>query len=810
MIRHAIRLAATCSIVALAQMPVAAFAADAAPEAAAADSGESAPIIVTATKRETDLQKTPIAIAVVSSADLEKQHVQSLIDLASGSVPSLRVATFEARQSALTVGIRGIVPFDANQTARDQGVGVYLDGVYLGRQQGLNAALFDVQRIEVLRGPQGTLFGRNTEGGALSIVTKAPTGEFGGRVEAGIGNYGQRTGEAHIDFPEFNHISIKVDGVYQHQDATVKNPLDSEKGWNYYDRVGGRIQAQWKPVDGFTANISFDKSRDDNTPMYSQLINYNPNNYTVSTLAQIAANGGKALPGTISPLSPLVQVTGDKRVKTAAVGVPQQVSTDRTQGIMGNLSYDLNSALTLRSITAWRQVDTDQYDNSGGPERTVFLPNAKFSRYSLSFLDQHQFSQELQLVGSLPQVDFVAGAYYFNEHASEYAATPSSNLWNADGTGYTVLSPIVTGAVTSSNQGWDNSSLFIQRDSYAKAQSIAAFAQATYTPAGLDQIHLTAGGRYTHDKRDGTLDMVNGVTKDYTFHSRKDRFDPMVTLAFDATPDINLYAKYATGYRAGGANDRSQTFSAFGPETVKSYEVGAKMMFLDRKVRLNLAGYIMDRDGTQVDFDNVNNDPTSPYFNLHTQETLNAPGTTKIRGVEAELNVNPIDHLSMGVSYAYTYTKVPKTLNPFLSTDTNPVYQNVFIVYTPKNAASGFIDYSIPVGAGDESVQFHLDAAYADPQYSFEDESTKTQSSFIVNGRVALADIPLNDGGSRLTVSLWSRNLFNETHIYRRSAANSTYTRDPKTGALSYAGVLGDYGNFNPPRTFGVEGTVHF
>ena len=798
MIRHAIRLAATCSIVALAQMPVAAFAADAAaaPEAAAAESGEGAPIIVTATKRETDLQKTPIAIAVIGSADLEKQHVQSLIDLASGTVPSLRVATFEARQSALTVGIRGIVPFDANQTARDQGVGVYLDGVYLGRQQGLNAALFDVQRIEVLRGPQGTLFGRNTEGGALSIVTKAPTGEFGGRVEAGIGNYGQRTGEAHIDFPEFNNISIKVDGVYQHQDATVKNPAAGQVGWNYYDRVGGRIQAQWKPVDGFTANISFDKSRDDNTPMYSQLINYNPNNLPVATLAQIAANGGKLPSGTIAPLSPLVQVSGDKRMKTADIGVPQQVSTDRTQGVMGNLSYDLNSDLTLRSITAWRQVDTDQYDNSGGAHRTVFLPNTKFSRYSLSFLEQHQFSQELQLVGSLPNLDFVAGGYYYNEHASENAATPSSNQWNADGTGYTTLSQNVTGAVTSGNQGWSDDSLFLQRDSHAKAESLAAFAQATYTPPMLDQVHLTVGARYTHDKRDGTLDIVNGAAVDYGFHYRKDRFDPMVTLAYDATQDINLYAKYSTGYRAGGANDRSQTFDAFGPETVKSYEVGAKMMFLDRKVRLNLAGYIMDRDGTQVDFDNVNTDPSSPYFNLHTQETLNAPGTTKIRGVEAELNVHPIDNLSMGVSYAYTYTKVPKTLNPFLSTATTSVYQNVFIVYTPKNAASGFIDYSIPVGSRDESVQFHLDAAYSGRQYSFEDEAVKAQASFIVNGRIALADIPMSDNGTKLTVSVWSRNLFNETHIYRLSYANQN--------------TLGAYGNFNPPRTFGVEGTVRF
>src|SRR6185503_10184626 len=117
-----------------------------------------------------------------------------------------RVATFEARQSALTVGIRGIVPFDANQTARDQGVGIYLDGVYLGRQQGLNTALLDIERIEVLRGPQGTLFGRNTEGGAVSIITRGPSDVFGGRVDIGIGNFGRYNADVHLDLPAVANI----------------------------------------------------------------------------------------------------------------------------------------------------------------------------------------------------------------------------------------------------------------------------------------------------------------------------------------------------------------------------------------------------------------------------------------------------------------------------------------------------------------------------------------------------------------------------------------------------------------------------
>ncbi len=783
-----------------------------APAAAPADSadpqGQIQDIVVTALKRETSLQKTPIAISVLDASVIADRHVQSLMDLADGGVPSLRIATFEARQSALTVGIRGIVPFDQNQTARDSGVGVYVDGVYLGRSQGLNAALFDVERLEVLRGPQGTLFGRNTEGGALSIVTKAPTGEFGGRVSAGVGNFGSYDGQLHLNLPSFANIAIKADAIIQHQDPTVKDPLAGQVGWNAYNRVGGRIAARWTPFDGFTADIAFDKAKDENTPFYSQLVNYNPQGRTVGvfdpTTNRLVAPGSPAGAPTcttcIAPLSPLVGVH-PTRQSVADVGVPQQYSVDETQGFSANLKYHVSSALELRSITAWRKVSTNQWDNSGGPERVPFAPNGKTSRYSLSDLYQSQFSQEFQAVGSIPQLDYVVGLYYFHEQARESAATPPSIQWNATGTSYTILPSQVFGPITSSNQGWDYNSRFLQRASFARARSYAAFGQFTYTPDFADTLHLTVGGRYTKDKRNGVLYLVSGVPTNWVLNYDRGRFDPMATLAWDAAPGINFYAKYSTGFRAGGANDRSSNFGAFGPEAVKAYELGAKLDLFDRKVRLNLAGYIMDRTGTQIDFDNVDTAPfladgvtPNPTFNLHTENTANAPGVSKIRGFEADLTVRPVDRLTLGASYAYTYTNVPTTLNP------NPgptfgVPTSVFVVYTPRNAATGYIDYEIPVGGNDTQLRFHLDANYADSAYSFQSEAVKADSSFIVNGRIALADIAVTDH-NKVTLSVWSRNLFNESHIYRRSGAN--------------AAVLGDYANFNTPRTFGAEISAKF
>jgi iron complex outermembrane receptor protein len=759
-------------------------------------------IVITATKRETNLKDTPISVVVQNAQSLQDRHVQSLVDFADGAVPSLRVATFESRQSALTIGIRGIVPFDANQTARDQGVGVYLDGVYLGRQQGLNAALFDVDRIEVLRGPQGTLFGRNTEGGALSIITKQPTGEFGGSLTGGIGNYGSYTTQAHIDLPSVANIAVKVDGVVQHQDATVKNILAGQTGWNYRHNVGGKITAKWEPTDNFSATVSYDNVHDKNTPNYSQLINYNPTNKTVGKydtvtnklVAPTAPTGTSTVCATcIAPLSRLVYVSGTDRQSVAEIGVPQQPSIGDSNGYSANLKYTVSPTLELRSITAKRRVTTEQWDNSGGAHRTIFAPNANFSRYSLSHLYQDQVSQEFQAVGELPKLDYVVGLYYFKEHVQEYAATASTNKWNATGTAYTINSPSVAGAITSSNNGWNPYSWFFARNSRATSESKAAFAQATWTP--VEKVHLTVGGRYTEDKRNGALTVVSGVATPWKLKFDKSRFDPMVTVAVDATDHINAYAKYSTGYRAGGANDRSSRFSAFGPESVTAYEIGTKANMFDNTVNLNVAGYMMDRTGTQIDFDHVDTSPyladgvtKNPTFNLHTEDTANAPGTSKIRGAEVELTVRPTNRLSFGTSYAYTYTNIPATLNPQTGALTK-----VFVVYTPKNAAAAYVDYRIPL-KNDARVELHADANYSDAVYSFQNENVLTQPSFIVNGRVALANLSV--ANQKTSVSLWGRNILDETHVYRRSDANIT--------------TLGSYANFNPPRTFGVEVNTKF
>ena len=786
-------------------------AADTLATAAPSDAGGSqlSEVIVTATKRETNLQKTPIAISVLGSEQLAERHALSLISLQDGSIPSLRIATFEARQSALTVGIRGIVPFDANQTARDQGVGVYIDGIYLGRQQGLNTALLDIDRIEVLRGPQGTLFGRNTEGGAVSLVTKGPTGQFGGRVVAGVGNYGQYNVELHQDFEEFAHTSVKVDAIVQHQDPTTKNPLSGQAGWNQYDRQGVKASALFQPIEGFSALLSADYTHDENTPFFSQLVSYNPYGKRVRTVAEVQAGPAGAPAGTINPLAAFSQVHIERQT-VSDVGTVQQPSVDETGGVSLIMKSKLTPDLELRSITGIRAVATNQWDNSGIESRNVFAPNANFGRYSLSDLYQRQVSQEFQAVGSLfnNSVSYVGGLYYFAEHVKESAATPFSNQYNATGTGFIIRDPYGTNPGTAATAGSERGRRFITRASQADATSYAAYGQATWTPDVLEQLHLTVGGRVTKDERDGTLYIVNGRATNFLFNYDDTRFDPLVTLAYDVSRTINVYAKYASGYRAGGANDRSQTFTPFAAEEVDAYEIGAKGDFLDRRLRVNVAAYAMDRDNTQIDFDNVDTTPGSPTQGAHTEETRNSAGTSKIRGVELDVTAQLMQGLTAGVSYAYTDVKIPSAPFPFAGNAVVPLGTPfpVNVVYTPPNAASAFVDYERPIGK--LTLRAHFDANYADAQYAFQSEfadvsptgsltqsvAVKTDSSFIMNANLALADI--NFGLSKAVLSFWVRNLADEEHIYRISAANR--------------GTIGDYANFNPPRTLGVELRVKY
>ncbi len=768
-------------------------------------------VLVTAQKRSENLQETPISISVLSADDLVNRHVQSLLDLGDGAIPSLRVAPFFSRPGALIINARGIgVLSDSNQPARDQGVGVYIDGVYLGRAQGLGAALYDIDNIEVLKGPQGTLFGRNTEGGAVNIVTKRPSGMFKMNTTFGVANYGGYKAETHIDLPEFSNISFKIDAIASSRDGFVTNPLAGAEDFNSFSKRGLHLESLWEPASTFKADLSYDTSYDATSTLYYQQI-------SAGTGLPAAASGSPAvLANTLAALFTL-QPT---RASTAAVGSPQQPSVGKTDGVRLGLDWELMPQLTLKSITSYRKLTQSQYDNGSGASTlqqattsaavTPSFLNFQFSRYSLAQFWQHQASQEFQAIGETDRVKYSAGALYYEEKVTDNAqAFNTDQFTDAVGSAYVI-------------RQLDYSAQVIQRASRVKTTSAGVYGQATYTPAiADDSFHLTLGGRWTRDKKDGQLFTVNGavpvvpvngvnVTAPVVLDTAWSRFDPLVNLSYDVDSNVHVYGKWSTGYRSGGANSRSLNYARFDPEKVSMFEVGAKTEFWDRRARLNVAAYTGDYDGIQLDFSGLYEDVingTRVATTRTTTNTVNAPGTGKLKGVEVELTVAPIDSLTLSASFAYNSVEIPNTINPFPQTGgvfiTTPI--PIYQVYTPKYAASGSIDYEMPFSSF--TVRLHLDGNYDNGYYgNYTDaeydtvtravrySQVKGDKSLIFNGRIALADFDMGKSNAKFTVSVWARNLFNEEHVFYKSGS-------PRAGVQGF---------FNDPRTFGIEANIKY
>ncbi|WP_336961359.1 TonB-dependent receptor [Sphingobium aquiterrae] len=777
----------------------AATAAEAVPaEAAADDAGSLAEVVVTAEKRPQNLQKTPISISVLSGDDLVNRHVQSLTDLGDGAIPSLRVAPFFSRPGALIVNVRGVgVLSDSNQPARDQGVGIYIDGVYQGRPQGLGATLYDVENIEVLKGPQGTLFGRNTEGGAVNIVTKRPSGEFKMNSTAGAGNFGSYKGETHIDLPEFNDISIKIDAVVSHRDGLIKNPLASASDFNGYDKRGVHAEMLWKPLQNFTVDLAGDASYDATTTLYQQLLAPGTNKLAAAAVIQ------------------------DHRADTAAVGSPQQPSIGKSKGVRLNLEWQAAPSLMLKSISSYRKLTQSQFDNGSGATAmqqalTTANPTGNFtgfafSRYSLAYFKQDQVSQEFQAIGDFgDQLKYAFGALFYQEKVTDNAQAFNTNTFtDAAGSAYTIANI-------------DPATQRIDRASHVKTTSIGAYGQATYTPALMDDMfHLTVGARFTRDKKVGSLFIVNNappvipinginVSGPIGLDSSWSRVDPLINLSVDLSRDMHVYGKWSTGYKSGGANSRALDYEPFNPETVSMFEIGAKTEFFDHHARLNVAAYYGHYKNIQLDFSGLYEDVVNGVrvaTTRTTTNTVNAPGTGKLKGVEAELTVAPVTGLTLTGSYSYNSVKIPDTLNPFpqtggvLITVPIPIYQ----VYTPEHSASGAIDYEVPMDGF--IIRAHLDGAYDSGYYGAYTDSAynpvtravtfkqpKGDSGLIFNGRLSLADIDLGGNGTKLTISAWARNLFNEEHVFLKSGA-------PTSGLAGF---------FNDARTFGGEVNMKF
>jgi iron complex outermembrane receptor protein len=745
-------------------------------------------VLVTAQKREESLQDVPISVSALSSEDLANRGVTALGNLQQAPVPGLFIQPFAGVSSVLIIDMRGVTTSDPSQGTAEMGTAVYLDDVYLGRAQGLGTEIADPERIEVLRGPQGTLFGRNAQGGAVRIVSKKPTGEFGGTAKVAYGDYGHERYEAHLNLPEFAGLALKLDYLSSHLDGYTENGprlsrLSKQRDFGYRDGDGYRASLRWQPTDAITLDYAYEHSDTDTVGDYFVLVR--PSDASPQFI----------LPPTFSGARPTNESI-HRRTEDSWIALFNEPFNDRVDGHTLQAEFELTSSLKLRSISAYRELDNSGSQSLGGAFAFVplgpagvpvaaFTPRPDTSGVGLpsetrvyavsgtvpySSIDQDQRSQEFQLIGSTEQLEYVVGAYYYKENVQDTRQT-FFNIMYTD--------PAFTNAlgVNPFSLPFPGQGVSLQE---AHAESSAGFAQVTWTPASVEQWHFTTGIRYTDDRKEFRRTRQGGAVVNIVpelFEER--RWDPAATIAFDFTTNINAYLRYAQAYRAGGVNTRSPTFRPFASEENKSLELGVKSQLLDNRLRLNIAAFenrITDRQMT------IQVNPNNPAIT----DTLNAPGETRIRGVEIEGAAALTDELTMSITYAYQDGELDAAALARL--DPGSIFQ---LQSLPKHAGTVSVDYTLPPFSFGE-LGLHANYAIASDTpgtvrvprtgYAYEVERN------VANARVTLRNMPV--GPVDLAVSGFINNVFDEAYpVFTAPGANAALMA---------------------PRTAGVEFTMSF
>ncbi|MGW8204712.1 TonB-dependent receptor (plasmid) [Sphingomonas bisphenolicum] len=680
---------------------VALLASMAATPALAQDRADAiADIVVTAQKRAESLQDTPISIAAFSAKDLEAKGINGLTDLRA-NVPNLQLTPFPNNAATTQIFMRGVGLAD-DQITQDGGVAVYMDGVYVARSQGLAMEVADLERIEVLRGPQGTLYGRNATGGAINFITRKPDlRAFGFKGQVTLGNYDNRRFKAAVNIPVGQTIALRLSYVNQQQDGFIANPGTGVSRWGDKDRQAMRADLLWQPSDRFSLRYNYDRTEIGDTPTYVAFSPLHPR-----TIDRPKAG------------SPLVRDL-----------LPNDITS---QGHSLTGEWEASDDLTVRSITGYRKLDNFQNQDylTGALGPFPLQKNSSRAR-------QDQWSQEWQLVGDALDgtLQYVAGFYYFSESGDNF-----SNSYSP---------PTLTRSFTTATI--DN-------------RSYALFGQATFTPQALDRrLHLTVGLRQSWDKREATLarqTQVNGgpITivpgaGDGSRHFKD--FSPSFVVAYDASDDVNLYVKAVKGYKSGGYNVRASSIDrfdeGFGPETLWSYEAGVKSEWLDKRLRFNAAGFISKYSDIQV---NVQSDPT----NIRLTDVLNA-GSATVKGVEMDLTLAPARDLRLSVNYGYLLARYKEIID---ATGAN-IAANYRFTNAPRHSIALDLTYDLPrLPLGHLSANFnytaqsdkYTNATVTSGRYIIGDYG-------LLNGRLTLTDIP---GVKGVRASLWGRNLTDKNY----------------------------------------------
>lgn len=727
-------------------------------------------IVVTAQKRSQSLQETPLSVTAISADALEQRRVVDVGTLTS-LAPNLNVAPRTSPASGVAVMIRGVGEIE-NILTLDPPVGLYLDGVVLGRASGSMFELADLERIEVLRGPQGTLYGRNTTGGAVNLISRKPGSEAELTQMLSYGRFDSFVAKTTVDTGEIVRLGgLRGRLVYlqRERDGYVDNVLASagdDPGAQKVD--AGRLALSFDWGDRAHLDYGFDFSDRDVVPPALQLAAARPD-----VLAFVNAS---PLLGGAAPRISLNRLD--------SLALDRSRETDRVTGHTLTVEYDLSDALMLRSMSGYRDWDqripSQDLDGNAGlvgyTSPGAITPIGLF--HTSNARSQRQFSQEFNLLGSTGRFEYVLGAFYFEESADE----------DNDPQSFTVVRPsptpivVAPGVVLNSIGTNLTNTLTYTHDS----SSVAVFGQGGVRLG--TRFKVTGGLRFTKDERElrQTRRIMRQDKADFT------RVNWSATLEYQWTPDVMSYARVATGYKAGGFNPRSAAGSgSFGPENLISYELGAKSELLDRRLRLNATVFHSVNDDYQVSQFIAGSGGAA-------SQTVNA-GKANFEGVEVELDALVTSNLRLYGNFGYVDRQFDSLLVRDPATDALiDIADSARFQYSASTTGSVGAQYEFPADwPGQPSIS--VDYSYRGKQY-FQLSSRFNPFNEIIAGEPAellgarLEFTGLHFGSNvEAQLAIWGRNLTDQE--YRVTGLD--------LGSLGSAGVI-----YGEPRTFGVDFTV--
>jgi iron complex outermembrane receptor protein len=733
---------------------------------AANDEGLSAQgqeIVVTARRRAESLQDVPIAVTAYSGEALERQGALDITDI-SDTTPNVTLETSRGSNTTLTAFIRGVGQQDP-VAGFEAGVGVYLDDVFLNRPQAAVLDIYDVERIEVLRGPQGTLYGRNTIGGAIKYVTRRLDQDPSIRARANLGMFRQADLILSASTPLTDAIRVGASGARLSRGGFGENLNNGLENYNR-DLWATRGTVELEPNSNLFVRLSADYTKDNSDPR----------------------NGHRLIPSLLTG----APVLSNPYFTRAGLNTPEQ--DIEAYGGAARIELRLGEAITLRNITAYRK------DRTATPIDFDSLPTADVDVPAI--YRNKQFSNEFQVVYEGPRLQGVAGVYYLDANAN--------NIFDV------ILA--TTGALIGI-PGF-TASTFGDVDT----KTWAVFGDFTFDVT--EQLSVSLGGRYTNDKRTGTVIrknlaggaspalggagvQVGALTSNFTGDKTFKQFTPRASISFEPNDENTFYASYSKGFKGGGFDPRGLSTAApdlngngtreaneifdyflFEPEKVDSYELGYKAAMFDRRLRLALAGFYANYKDVQVPGSVgavVNGIPT--FVGV----TTNA-GKATFKGLEAEMQATLARDFAgegsrlnltgtlgyLDAQYDEFVTNVANfsaTGAPAAGTAARPVDVADFrrIQNTPKWTLSGTVDYGFPLATGDLSVSSTV--SYRSKTFQFE-----TPSPFLDQPGYTLVDagVVWTSEGDRFTIGLHGKNLTDKQYItsgYQFLAIN------PVTGA---------------------------